>query len=85
MHRAGLDSLRVLPKCSCINSLIIQCLNTVYRSVGARCGNLANTGLGFLGRRAGMRVVQEVLQVLQEHAERDCWPSQHYWESKQNK
>lgn len=76
MHKAGLDPLRVLSKCSCMNSLIIQCLNTVYRSVDVRCGNLAHRGLGFLGRRADMGLVQEVLQVLHEHAERDCWFSQ---------
>lgn len=42
---AGLDSLRVLPKCSCVNELIMQCLNAFtvfYCSVGARWGKLAN-------------------------------------------
>lgn len=29
MHKAGLDSLRVLFKCSCLNSLMMQCLHTV--------------------------------------------------------
>lgn len=41
---AGLDSLRVLSKCSCMNSLIIQCLNAFtmfYSSAGVKCGKLA--------------------------------------------
>ena len=42
---AGLDSLQVLSKCSCINSLIIQCLSpfTVFFSgVSVRCGESAD-------------------------------------------
>lgn len=45
-------------------------------SVGVRCGYLANRALGFLGSRADTGLGQDVLQVLQEHAERDCWESE---------
>lgn len=95
MSSAGLDSLRFLSKCSCINSLITQCVNAFsifYSGVGVRCGKVANWEVWDAWEEELRQCsCRKRCRCSQYCAERDCWSSQAArtspccWESKQNK